>query len=102
MRELNAAVDVAQQDPATVAKQFLETHGLIAAAGLAAEPWPRLRAAAGAEAAGAADGVGQRRHLDDLRRRHGDDHELGDPVAGGDANGLRRSVLSSSTRSSPR
>jgi osmoprotectant transport system substrate-binding protein len=29
MRELNAAVDVAKQDPAGVAKQFLETHGLL-------------------------------------------------------------------------
>jgi osmoprotectant transport system substrate-binding protein len=29
MRQLNQAVDVAGQDPATVAKQFLETHGLI-------------------------------------------------------------------------
>ncbi len=29
MRELNQAVDVAGQDPAVVAKQFLETHGLI-------------------------------------------------------------------------
>jgi glycine betaine/choline ABC-type transport system substrate-binding protein len=26
---MNAQVDIAQQDPATVAKQFLETHGLI-------------------------------------------------------------------------
>jgi osmoprotectant transport system substrate-binding protein len=29
MRELNQAVDIAGQDPATVAQQFLETHGLI-------------------------------------------------------------------------
>jgi osmoprotectant transport system substrate-binding protein len=29
MRELNQAVDVAGQDPATVAKEFLETHGII-------------------------------------------------------------------------
>ena len=29
MRELNQAVDVAQQTPAAVAKQFLETHGLL-------------------------------------------------------------------------
>jgi osmoprotectant transport system substrate-binding protein len=29
IRQMNAAVDIAQQDPATVAKQFLETHGLI-------------------------------------------------------------------------
>jgi osmoprotectant transport system substrate-binding protein len=29
MRQLNQAVDVAGQDPATVAKQFLETHGVI-------------------------------------------------------------------------
>jgi osmoprotectant transport system substrate-binding protein len=29
MRQLNQAVDVAGQDPATVAKQFLETHGMI-------------------------------------------------------------------------
>ncbi len=29
MRELNAAVDVAGQDPTAVAQQFLETHGLI-------------------------------------------------------------------------
>jgi osmoprotectant transport system substrate-binding protein len=29
IREMNAQVDIAQQDPATVAKQFLETHGLI-------------------------------------------------------------------------
>jgi osmoprotectant transport system substrate-binding protein len=29
MRELNEAVDVAGQDPATVAKTFLETHGVI-------------------------------------------------------------------------
>ncbi len=29
MRQLNAAVDVAKQDPAAVAKQFLETHGLL-------------------------------------------------------------------------
>ena len=29
MRELNQAVDVAGQNPATVAQQFLETHGLI-------------------------------------------------------------------------
>jgi osmoprotectant transport system substrate-binding protein len=29
MRQLNQAVDVAGQDPTTVAKQFLETHGLI-------------------------------------------------------------------------
>jgi osmoprotectant transport system substrate-binding protein len=29
MRELNAAVDVAKQDPAAVAKQFLQTHGLL-------------------------------------------------------------------------
>jgi osmoprotectant transport system substrate-binding protein len=29
MRELNNAVDVAGQDPATVAKEFLETHGII-------------------------------------------------------------------------
>ncbi len=32
MRELNQAVDVAGQDPATVARTFLETHGVIAAA----------------------------------------------------------------------
>ena len=30
MRSLNAAVDLAKKDPATVAKQFLETHGLLA------------------------------------------------------------------------
>jgi osmoprotectant transport system substrate-binding protein len=29
IRQMNAAVDIAQLDPATVAKQFLETHGLI-------------------------------------------------------------------------
>jgi osmoprotectant transport system substrate-binding protein len=29
MRELNQAVDVAGEDPATVAKDFLETHGII-------------------------------------------------------------------------
>ena len=29
MRQLNSAVDVAGQDPGTVAQQFLETHGLI-------------------------------------------------------------------------
>jgi osmoprotectant transport system substrate-binding protein len=29
MREMNELVDIAQQDPATVAKQFLETHGLL-------------------------------------------------------------------------
>ncbi len=29
MRELNDAVDIAGQDPAAVAKQFLETHGLV-------------------------------------------------------------------------
>jgi osmoprotectant transport system substrate-binding protein len=29
MRRLNAAVDVAKQDPAAVAKQFLQTHGLL-------------------------------------------------------------------------
>jgi osmoprotectant transport system substrate-binding protein len=29
MRQLNAAVDIAKQDPAGVAKQFLETHGLL-------------------------------------------------------------------------
>ncbi|MGI8712870.1 MAG: glycine betaine ABC transporter substrate-binding protein [Solirubrobacteraceae bacterium] len=29
MRQLNSAVDVAKQDPAAVAKQFLETHGLL-------------------------------------------------------------------------
>jgi osmoprotectant transport system substrate-binding protein len=29
MRQLNLAVDVSGQDPATVAKQFLETHGVI-------------------------------------------------------------------------
>jgi osmoprotectant transport system substrate-binding protein len=29
MRELNQAVDVASEDPATVAKDFLETHGII-------------------------------------------------------------------------
>jgi osmoprotectant transport system substrate-binding protein len=29
MRELNSAVDVAKQDPALVAKQFLQTHGLL-------------------------------------------------------------------------
>ena len=29
MRELNQAVDIAGQDPAVVAKEFLETHGLI-------------------------------------------------------------------------
>jgi osmoprotectant transport system substrate-binding protein len=29
IREMNAAVDLAHEDPATVAKQFLETHGLI-------------------------------------------------------------------------
>jgi osmoprotectant transport system substrate-binding protein len=29
MRELNQAVDIAGQNPATVAQQFLETHGLI-------------------------------------------------------------------------
>ena len=32
MRQLNQAVDVAGQDPAAVARQFLETHGLIAPA----------------------------------------------------------------------
>jgi osmoprotectant transport system substrate-binding protein len=31
MRQLNQAVDVAGEDPATVAKQFLETHGVIPA-----------------------------------------------------------------------
>lgn len=30
MRQLNAAVDVAKQDPAAVATQFLQTHGLLA------------------------------------------------------------------------
>ena len=29
MRQMNELVDVAQQDPATVAKQFLQTHGLL-------------------------------------------------------------------------
>ena len=29
IRELNQAVDIAQQDPAAVAKQFLQTHGLL-------------------------------------------------------------------------
>ncbi len=29
MRQLNAAVDVAKQDPAAVARQFLQTHGLL-------------------------------------------------------------------------
>jgi osmoprotectant transport system substrate-binding protein len=29
IRQMNAEVDIAQLDPATVAKQFLETHGLI-------------------------------------------------------------------------
>jgi osmoprotectant transport system substrate-binding protein len=29
MRQLNAAVDVAKQDPAAAAKQFLQTHGLL-------------------------------------------------------------------------
>jgi osmoprotectant transport system substrate-binding protein len=29
MRQMNEAVDIAQQDPASVAKQFLETHGLL-------------------------------------------------------------------------
>jgi osmoprotectant transport system substrate-binding protein len=29
IREMNELVDIAQQDPATVAKQFLETHGLL-------------------------------------------------------------------------
>ncbi|MFZ0043750.1 MAG: glycine betaine ABC transporter substrate-binding protein [Solirubrobacteraceae bacterium] len=29
MRELNQAVDIANQSPATVAKQFLQTHGLL-------------------------------------------------------------------------
>jgi osmoprotectant transport system substrate-binding protein len=29
IRQMNEAVDVAQQDPAAVAKQFLETHGLL-------------------------------------------------------------------------
>lgn len=33
MRRLNAAVDVAKQDPAAVAKQFLQTHGLLEALG---------------------------------------------------------------------
>jgi osmoprotectant transport system substrate-binding protein len=31
MRQLNSAVDVAKQDPRAVAKQFLETHGLLTA-----------------------------------------------------------------------
>ena len=31
MRRLNAAVDVSHQDPATVAKQFLQAHGLVPA-----------------------------------------------------------------------
>jgi glycine betaine/choline ABC-type transport system substrate-binding protein len=30
MRQLNQDVDVSQQDPAAVATQFLETHGVIA------------------------------------------------------------------------
>jgi glycine betaine/choline ABC-type transport system substrate-binding protein len=29
MRQLNQDVDVSQEDPAAVAKQFLETHGLV-------------------------------------------------------------------------
>jgi glycine betaine/choline ABC-type transport system substrate-binding protein len=29
MRQLNLAVDIAGQDPAAVAKQFLVTHGVI-------------------------------------------------------------------------
>ena len=29
MRQLNQAVDVSGEDPAAVAKQFLETHGVI-------------------------------------------------------------------------
>ena len=29
MRRLNQAVDISQQNPASVAKQFLETHGLL-------------------------------------------------------------------------
>jgi osmoprotectant transport system substrate-binding protein len=29
MRQMNEAVDIAQQDPAAVAKQFLQTHGLL-------------------------------------------------------------------------
>jgi osmoprotectant transport system substrate-binding protein len=33
MRRLNAAVDVAKQDPVAVAKQFLQTHGLLAPLG---------------------------------------------------------------------
>jgi osmoprotectant transport system substrate-binding protein len=33
MRQLNAAVDIAHQDPSTVAKQFLQVHGLVAPAG---------------------------------------------------------------------
>jgi osmoprotectant transport system substrate-binding protein len=36
MRRLNAAVDVAKQDPPAVAKQFLETHGLLEPLGSAA------------------------------------------------------------------
>jgi glycine betaine/choline ABC-type transport system substrate-binding protein len=36
MRRLNAAVDVAKQDPAAVATQFLETHGLLEPLGSAA------------------------------------------------------------------
>jgi osmoprotectant transport system substrate-binding protein len=31
MRQLNSAVDIANQDPAAVAKQFLQTHGLLEA-----------------------------------------------------------------------
>ena len=28
MRQLNAAVDISNQDPAAVAKQFLQAHGI--------------------------------------------------------------------------
>ena len=31
MRRLNAAVDISHQDPAVVAKHFLQAHGLVAA-----------------------------------------------------------------------
>ena len=68
MRELNDQVDVYQQDPAVVAKQFLQAHGLVPRAPDRIPGPETSSAAARAESAGAALGGRERVDLDHLRR----------------------------------
>ena len=105
MRRLNQAVDIAGQDPAAVAQQFLETHGLItpvrrsrrssrraAARAYPLEPNPPVpRSEVASSCASTGSGVSIRTSTSWAIRS---------PAAS--SKRASRSVFSSSTRSSPR